>query len=337
MRAVGELVRRRELIAGLGALGALAVGGPPPARGQQQALPSIGFLNAASPSGYARPLSAFAKGLGESGFVEGHNVALQYRWAEGRIDLLPGMAAELVHRQVTVIAATTTAAALAAKTATSTIPIVFETAADPVQLGLVASLSRPGGNITGVTQSNVESAPKRLELLHALLPTATVIALLVNPADQALTEPQVSEVLSAAGILGRKVQVLNASNESEFEAVFARFHQLGAGGLVIGTDPFFTSSSEQLAALTVRHAVPAVYSWREFAAAGGLLSYGAAITDSYRLAGLYTGRILKGDKPADLPVEQTTKVELFLNLRTAKMLGLEVPRTLVARADEVIE
>ena len=193
------------------------------------------------------------------------------------------------------------------------------------------------GHPRGVTQSNVESAPKRLELLHALLPTATVIALLVNPADQALTEPQVGEVLSAADILGRKVQVLNASNESEFEAVFARFHQLGAGGLVIGTDPFFTSSSEQLAALTVRHAVPAVYSWREFAAAGGLLSYGAAITDSYRLAGLYTGRILKGDKPADLPVQQSTKVELYINLKTANALGINFPLSLLGRADEVFE
>jgi putative ABC transport system substrate-binding protein len=300
-------------------------------------MPSIGFLNAASPQGYARPLSAFAKALDESGYVDGNNVAIEYRWAEGRIDLLPGMAAELVHRQVSVIAATTTAAALAAKRATTSIPIVFETSSDPVQLGLVASLNRPGGNVTGVTQSNVESAPKRLELLHELLPAATVIALLVNPANPAIADPQVTGVISAARILRREVHVVNASNKSEFDVVFAKLHQLGAGGLVIGTDPFFTSLSQQLAELTIQHAVPAVYSWREVVAAGGLLSYGAAVTDAYHLAGQYTGRILKGDKPTDLPVQQSNKVELYINLKTAKVLGINLPHPLLGRADELIE
>jgi putative ABC transport system substrate-binding protein len=326
-------MRRREFIA---VLGGVAVA-PLVARAQQPAMASIGFLNAASPQRYARPLSAFLKGLGESGYIEGRNVAIEYRWAEGHYDRLPALAADLIRRQVAVISATTTAAALAAKGATTTIPIVFETAADPVQLGLVASLNRPGGNVTGVTQANVEVAPKRLELLHELLPTARVMALLVNPADPALAAPQVSEVLSAAHTLGLEIYVLNASAERDFDGVFAKLTQLQAGGLVISSDPFFTGRSEQLAALAVHHAVPAVYAWREFAAAGGLLSYGAAITDSYRLAGIYTGRILKGDKPADLPVQQSTKVELYINLKSAKALGITFPLSLLGRADEVFE
>jgi ABC-type uncharacterized transport system substrate-binding protein len=306
------------------------------ARGQQ-AMPVIGFLNAASPQGYARPLSAFLKGLGETGYVEGRNVAIESRWAEGRGDRLPAMAADLVHRQVAVIAATTTQAALAAKAATTTIPIVFETASDPVRLGLVPSLNRPGGNVTGVTQTNVEVAPKRLELLHELVPTASVMALLVNPANPSLAEANTKELQAAARTLGLELHVLNASTERDFDGVFAKLIQLRAGGLVIGSDPFFTGRSEQLAALTVRHAVPTIYSWREFAVAGGLLSYGADITESYRLAGNYTGRILKGDKPADLPVQQVTKVELIINLKTAKALGITVPLPLLGRADEVIE
>ena len=301
-------------------------------------MPVIGFINAESPQGYARPLAAFLNGLGETGYVEGGNVAIEYRWAEGRIDRLPAMAADLVHRQVAVIAATSTPAALAAKAATTTIPIVFETGGDPVQLGLVPSLNRPGGNVTGVTQTNQEVTPKRLELLHELLPTARVMALLVNPADPAVTETQTKVSLSAAQTLGLELHVLNASTERDFDAVFAKLIQLRAGGLVIATDAFFTSrSGEQLAALAVRHAVPAVYKGREFAAAGGLMSYGSDIAGSYRLAGNYTGRILKGDKPADLPVQQATKIELIINLKTAKALGITFPLTLLGRADEVIE
>jgi putative tryptophan/tyrosine transport system substrate-binding protein len=247
------------------------------------------------------------------------------------------MAADLIHRQVDVIAALTTPAALAAKAATTTIPIVFETGNDPVQLGLVASLNRPGGNITGATQTNVEIAPKQLELLHDLIPNATVIALLVNPADHATTETESKAVLSASRALGLELHVLNASTESDFEGAFASVRQLRAGGLVIATEALFTTHSEQLAALAMRHAVPAIYKGREFAAAGGLLSYGSDITESYRLAGIYTGRILKGEKPADLPVQQATKIELYINLKTAGALGVTIPLPLLGRADEVIE
>jgi putative ABC transport system substrate-binding protein len=327
-------VRRRDFIK---VIAGSAAAWPITARAQQPAKPVIGFLNAASAKGYARPLSAFLKGLSEAGYVDGRNVAIEYRWAEGRSDWLPAMAADLVRRQVAVIAATTTQAALAAKAASATIPIVFETASDPIQLGLVTSLNQPGGNVTGVTQTNVEMAPKRLQLLHELLPTASVMALLVYPANPVLAEANTKELQAAARALGLELHVLNANTESDFDGVFAKLVQLRAGGLVIGSDPFFTSRSEKLAALTVRHAVPAVYAWREFAVAGGLLSYGAAITEAYRLAGNYTGRILKGDKPADLPVQQLTKVELVINLKTAKALGLNIPNTLIGRADEVIE
>jgi putative tryptophan/tyrosine transport system substrate-binding protein len=306
-------------------------------RAQQRAMPVIGFVNAASAQGYARPLSAFLKGLGETGYVEGHNVAIEYRWAEGQDDRLPAMVADFVHRQVTVIAATTTAAALAAKAANTTIPIVFEIGSDPIQLGLVASLNRPGGNVTGVTSLYVETASKGLELLHELLPAARVMALLVNRADPVPSERRVREVLSVAHTLGLDLHVLNASRERDFDAVFADLVQLRAGGLVIGANALFTSRTEQLAARTVRHAVPAIYQTREFAAAGGLMSYGSSITDSYRLAGIYTGRILKGDKPADLPIQQATKIELSINLKTAKALGIAVPPSLLARADDVIE
>jgi putative ABC transport system substrate-binding protein len=326
-------MRRRGFITLLGG----AVAWPLRAWAQQQPLPVVGFINAASPQGYARQLSAFLNGLSETGYVDGHNVAIEYRWAEGRIDRLPAMAADLVHRQVAVIAATSTPAALAAKAATTTIPIVFETAADPVQLGLVASLNRPGGNVTGVTQTNVEVGPKRLQLLHELVPTASVMALLVNPTDPALAETTTTELQAAARALGLELHVLNASSERDFDGVFARLIQLRAGGLVISPGPLFTSLTEQLAALAVRYAVPTIFQNREFAIAGGLLSYGSATTDAYRLAGNYTGRILKGDKPADLPVQQVTKVEMVINLKIAKALGINVPNTLIGRADEVIE
>jgi putative tryptophan/tyrosine transport system substrate-binding protein len=326
-------MRRRDFIKIVG--GAAAVW-PLVARAQQQPTPVIGFVNGASAKGYARQLSAFLKGLSETGYVDGRNVAIEYRWAEGRTDRLPAMVADLVHRQVAVIAATSTPAALAAKPATTTIPIVFTTAADPVQIGLVASLNQPGGNVTGVTQTNVEMAPKRLQLLHEVVPTASVIALLVNPANPTSAETT-KELQAAARTLGLELRVLNASTDRDFDGVFAKLIQLRAGGLVIGGGPFFASRSEQLAALALRHAVPTIYQDREFAVAGGLLSYGTDSTETYRLAGIYTGRVLKGDKPADLPVQQATKVELYINQKTAKALGLTVPQALLSRADEVIE
>jgi putative tryptophan/tyrosine transport system substrate-binding protein len=328
-------MRRREFITLLG--GATVATWPLAARAQQPAMPVVGFLNAESAKGYARPLAAFLKGLGESGYVDGHNVVIEYRWAEGQNDRLPAMAADLVHRQVTVIAATTTPAALAAKAATAKIPIVFESATDPVRFGLVASLSRPGGNVTGVTQMNAEVAPKLLEMLHEMLPTARVMGLLVNPAGGDLAADQTKYFLSAAQTLGVELHILNASTNGDIDAAFASLTQLRAGGLVISTDPFFTSRSEQLAMLAASHAMPAAYKGREFAAAGGLLSYGTDIADTFRLAGTYTGRILKGEKPADLPVQQATKVELIINLKTAKALGINVPNTLIGRADQVIE
>ena len=326
-------MRRRDFFCVIGA----AAVWPCAARAQQSAMPVIGFLNAEFAQGYARPLAAFLKGLKESGYEDGRNVGIEYRWAEGHNDRLPAMAADLVRRQVTVIAATTTPAALAAKAATATIPIVFESATDPVRFGLVDSLNRPGGNVTGVTQTNAEVAPKLLQLLHELLPTAHVLGLLLNPASPALSGNQKKEFLAAAQTLGIELHVLNASTDSDLDAAFADLIQLRAGGLVISTDPFFTSRSEQLAAQATRYAIPTVYKGREFAAAGGLLSYGTDIADTFRLAGVYTGRILKGEKAADLPVQQAEKVELIINMKTAKTLGITFPLTLLGRADEVIE
>ena len=330
----GGHIQRRQFIT---LLGGVAATWPLAARAQQPAMPVVGFVNVASAKGYEPQLSAFLKGLSEVGCVDGRNVAIEYRWAEGRSDRLPAMVADLVRRQVAVIAATTTPAALAAKAATTTIPIVFEMGTDSVRLGLVASFNRPGGNVTGVTQTNLEIAPKLLELLHELVPTASVVALLVNPANPPVSATNIKEVQAAARALGLELHVLNASTEGDFDGVFAKLIQLRAGGLVIGSGPFFVSRSEQLAAMTVRHAVPAMSPYREFAVAGGLLSYGTDPTDAYRLAGNYTGRVLKGDKPADLPVQQANKVDLVINLKTAKSLRLTVPNTLIGRADKVIE
>jgi len=327
-------MRRREFIS---LIGSVAATWPLAARAQQPAMPVIGFINVARAKGYAPLLSAFLKGLSETGYVDGRNVAIEYRWAEEQSDRLPALVADLVHRQVAVIAATSTPAALAAKAATKRIPIVFTTASDPVKLGLVASLNQPGGNVTGVTQTNTEITPKRLQILHELAPTASVIALLVNPANPALSATNIKELQAAARALGLELHVLNASTERDFDGAFAKLIELRAGGLVIAGDPFFTSRIEQLAALTVRHAVPANYHNRDFAMAGGLLSYGTDYRETYRLAGNYTGRVLKGDKPADLPVQQATKVELIINLKTAKALGLNIPNTLIGRADELIE
>ena len=327
-------MRRREFIT---ILGGTAIVWPLAASAQPTAMPVVGFVNAASAKNYTRQLAAFLKGLSETGYVDGQNVAIEYRWAEGSIDRLPAMVADLVHRQVAVIAATTTPAALAAKAANTSIPIVFETGADPIQLGLVANLSRPGGNVTGVSQTNVEMAPKRMQLLHELVPTASVMALLVNPADGDLAAVYTREVQAAARTLGVELHILNASTERDLYGVFEKLIQLRVGGLVISSGAFLTSRNETLAALALYHAVPAVFADREFAAAGGLLSYGAAILDAYRLAGNYTGRVLKGDKPADLPVQQATKVELYINQKTANALGLTVPQALLSRADDVIE
>jgi putative tryptophan/tyrosine transport system substrate-binding protein len=326
-------VKRRAFITLLGG----ATAWPLTVRAQQSAMPVVGFVNVASAKGYARLLSAFLEGLNEAGYVDGRNVAIEYRWAEGHADRLPEMVADLVHRQVTVITATGTPAALAAKAATATIPIVFSTVGDPVNLGLVANLNRPGGNVTGVTSLLGAVGSKRLELLHELIPTASVIALLVDPAFPTVAEMNSKEMQAAARTLGLKLQILNATTERDFDGVFAKLIELRAGGLVIGLDAFFTSQSEQLAALTVRHGVPTIHYNREFAAAGGLLSYGAGSVDAYRLAGVYTGRVLKGEKPGDLPVQQGTKVELYINLKTAKALGITVPLPLSGRADELFE
>jgi ABC-type uncharacterized transport system substrate-binding protein len=325
---------RRDLLALLAGTAALGCSGA--GWGQQQSMPVIGFLNGASYDLSAFLVQAFHRGLGETGFVEGRNVNFEYRSAEGQYNRLPALAADLVSRNVNVIAATGTPTGIPAKAATATIPVVFVTGSDPVEQGLVPHLDRPGGNLTGATTLAVELGQKRMELLHETVPNATLTALLVNHKGPNLAS--VSRDLNAAArTLNLPVQVFHASNDDELDAVFPSMVAAGAGALVIGTDTFFNSKSARLAELAFSHKLPAVYQYREFVAAGGLMSYAGSITDAYRVAGVYTGRILKGEKPANLPVQQSTKAELFINLNTARALGLTIPPTLLARADEVIE
>ena len=325
-------MKRRDFITLVG--GAVSL---PLAARAQQAMPVIGYLSSGSPGGFATRLAAFRQGLQETGFREGQNVAIEYRWAEGQSDRLAAMAAELVRRQVNVLATPGgLSAASAARSATATIPIVFETGADPVAAGLVTSLSRPTTNITGVTSLNVEVGPKRLELLHQLAPAATALALLVNPTNPN-SPPVINETRNAARALKLDLHILEARSDGEFEGAFAKFTELKAGGMVVGPDPFYIDRNERLAALTVRHGVIAIFHTREFVAARGLLSYGDSLNDAHRRIGLYAGRILKGDKAGDLPVWVPTKFEFVLNLKTAKTLGVAIPASLLAIADEVIE
>jgi len=316
--------------------GGAAAAWPLAASGQQSSM-RVGFLGSSSLQAYTFRLRAFAEGLKEEGYIEGQNVVVEYRLAEDHDDRLPVLAAELVRSQVTVIAAGGSPSSLAAKAATATIPVVFETAGDPVTLGLVASLNRPSGNVTGVINQGVEVAQKKLELLRELLPEATIIAVLINPSAPAITEQFMSSLNAAAPALRMQLHVLRASTDYELDTVFADLGQLRADALVIGPYFFFNSRMEQLAALSLRHAVPAIFTYRQFVAAGGLLSYGANETETYRLLGIYTGKILKGANPSDLPVQRSTKVELIINLKTAKALGITVPITLSGRADELIE
>jgi putative ABC transport system substrate-binding protein len=329
-------MRRREFIAGLGGVAAW----PLAAHAQPPAVPIVGFLNAASPDSFAHVVRAFRLGLNETGYVEDRNVAIEYRWAGDQYDRLPALAADLVRQRVSVIATgSNLIASMAAKAATTTIPIVFLMGTDPVKSGLVASLNRPGGNITGITTLNMELAPKRLEVLRELVPTTTTMAVLVNPInDPAVVENESINARTAARALGlQTIHILQASTEPELDIAFSTLVQRRVGGLAIAADTFFSSQSERLAALAFRHAVPTISPYREFAKAGGMMSYGGSITDQYRLVGVYTGRILKGERPADLPVQQASKVELLINLKTAKTLGVTVPPTLLARAEELIE
>ena len=326
-------MRRRDFIKVVG--GGAAVW-PLSARAQQATMPVVGYLSAGTSSGEARPVAAFVKGLVETGYQDGKTVQIEYRWAENQYDRLSSIAADLVRQKVAVIAAISTPAARAAKAATATIPVVFTTIADPVQIGLVASLNRPGGNVTGVTMLSVEVGPKLLELLRGAVPSATTVALLLNPTNPN-AETQSRSTQEAARRLGLELHVLNASTEHDFDAIFSKVRELRAGALLIGQDVFFNAESAQLAALTVRHAIPAIYGQPEFAAAGGLISYGASRSDAWHQAGIYVGRILKGEKPAELPVVQPTRFELTINLKTAKTLGLTVPQSLLTSADEVIE
>jgi putative tryptophan/tyrosine transport system substrate-binding protein len=328
----GRHMRRREFISILGAT-ALS---PLVARAQQPAKPVVGFLNVGKSDASASLQGAFRSGLKEAGYTEGQNVAVEYRWADGHFDRLPSLAADLVHRQVTVIAATTTPGALAAKATGTTIPIVFETAGDPIRLGLVKSLNRPGDNVTGVTQLSSELISKRLGLLHELIPTAKLVGLLVDQADPR-AEAQVADMQEAARNLDLQIHILNASNENEIDKAFANISQVGARGLLVGTGEFLRRRAEQIVRLAAQQNLPAIYQYSDFAKLGGLISYGTSLIDSYRQAGVYTGRVLKGEKPGELPVLQATKFDLVINLKTAKALGLTIPPGVLAIADEVIE
>jgi putative ABC transport system substrate-binding protein len=327
-----DRLKRREFITLLGA----AAAWPMPTYAQKGPIPTIGFLSARSPRESVGLVAAFRKGLNEDGYVESKTAAIEYRWAEDRLDQLPGLAADLVRRQVAVIAAVTTPGALAAKVATSVIPIVFVAGGDPVDLGLVASLSRPGGNVTGISLLTFELLRKRVELIRELVPNISTIGLLINPTN---TTAEISQrdAQEAAGILDRRIVIASASSQTDFATAFASLAAQGAGGLVVSPDPFFNGHSGELGALAVQQGIPAIAEVREFAAAGGLVSYGTSFADAYRQAGVYTGRLLKGAKPADLPVMQATKFEMVINLKTARALGLTVPLPLLARADEVIE
>ena len=327
-------MKRREFIT---LLGNAAAAWPLAAHAQQPAMPVIGYLGAQSPAVFTSRLRAFRQGLGETGYVEGRNVAIEFRWAEGQHNRLSALAADLVGRQVAVIVAPGGApAALAAKSATTTIPIVFEMGADPIATGLVGSLNRPGGNLTGVSSLNVEVTPKRLEILREVIPTAAVVAVLINPTSPT-ADSQLKSLQATNRSLGLQIHVLHASAVRDFDTVFATLLERRAAGLVVASDGFFATHSEQLAALTVRHAVPAIHQSRDFTIAGGLMSYGGNFVESHRQTGVYAGRILKGENPAELPVQLVTKVELFINLKTAKTLGVTVPLPLLGRADEVIE
>jgi putative tryptophan/tyrosine transport system substrate-binding protein len=327
-------MRRREFVAGLGS----AAAWPLAARAQQRALPVIGFLHSQSLPAFVEPVAGFHRGLAETGYIEGKNVAIDYRWAEGHVDRVVALAAEMVRNRYAVIAVIgSTPGALALKADTQTVPIVFQIGPDPVTAGLVASLNRPGGNLTGVSVINVEVIAKRLQLLHELVPAAKSVAFLVNPDNIAATEAEMKEMQGAAQALGLRLIVLNVRTPADIETAFATAFPDQAGALVVGGDAFFSARRDQIIALAARYRVPTIYSSLSGVVAGGLMSYGTDLNESYRIVGVYTGRILKGDKPSDLPVQQVTKIELAINLKTAKVLGLTVPQSILARADEVIE